>query len=119
MKKFLFLSMLLASFSLFAQTKSYTITDSWCGEIDPFLIGDACILTIHESQNKPSHYVIINLDDIFSRYTDVEDFTGMTFVADLAMMEKADREVRRYLSRWFTLTRANKTLYGGEFEIIR
>jgi hypothetical protein len=118
MKKFLLLSMMLASYSLFAQTKSFTITDSWCGEIDPFLIGDACILTIQESPEMHSHYVIINLDDMFSRYPDVEDFKGMTLVADLQMMEKAEREVRRYLSRWFTITRANKTLYGGEFEIL-
>ncbi len=118
MKKFLVLSMLLASFSLFAQTKSFKITDSWCGEIDPFLIGDACVLTIQESPEKNSHYVIINLDDMSSRYPDVEELTGMTFVADLKQMEKTEPEVRRYLSRWFTITRANKTLYGGEFEIL-
>jgi hypothetical protein len=116
MRAILFGLMFLLSTGVIAQVKTFTITNTICGEIDPFLIGDACILQVKETSTSQSHLVIIDLDLIVEHYSGVHNFTGMFFTADLDLMRRADTETRKYLARWYSINRQVLVVHTYDYQ---
>lgn len=65
MKSLLTLLITIAAFSSYADT--YRLKDSLCGEIDPFIIGDACVLVF---ESKQKEIVLISNEDFMESVAD-------------------------------------------------
>lgn len=59
--KFILTSLLLASFNLYASKTTLRVTESYCGEINPLAIGDACI--VQASSEKRNYALIVDIDE--------------------------------------------------------
>lgn len=67
MKYFLFISLLMTS-TLFAKTLDLRVEKFICGEIDPYIIGDACVL--YAADQKEVYGLIIEIDDYFETFSE-------------------------------------------------
>src|SRR5690606_14286703 len=99
MKSAIALALVLLTSSLFADT--YRLKDSLCGEIDPFVIGDACVVVL---ENKAEELVIV---------MDQSDFVQAEFYdLDKSFVSRVDRETareyRQVLDRNLTFRRGAK-----------
>jgi hypothetical protein len=67
MKYFLFISLLMTS-TLFAKTLDLRVEKYICGEIDPYIIGDACVL--YAADDKEVYGLIIEIEDYLETFTE-------------------------------------------------
>jgi hypothetical protein len=86
MKKLLIVLSVLGSFSAFA-TKA-TVDDAFCGEIDPFVVGDACIVQL--STSKGSKIALVFPDyELEEKIGDsAETLNGQIVDVDFSLAEK-------------------------------
>ena len=111
MKKLLIALALLSSFTIQASTVKATINEVVCGEMDPFVIGDACILfsTDNETGNKIG-LVYSDYDWAYEHASDLNNYdvlNGRSFKADNCETFKnydAIRELKDYNSDYFYLS---------------
>ncbi len=90
MKNIITLIALMFSLEAFSSVQGYWIESSFCGEVDPFAVGDACVLEI---ANEKSHMVIITdfeLTDMAE--VSAEDLDSMDVVLDKKHLKKASKK---------------------------
>lgn len=89
-------------FSLSSLTGTYRLKDSLCGEVDPFVIGDACVLVL---ENKKDELVVITSDEF-------EHEIGSFIEIDKNQLTPASkdeaREYRAVVARHLSLRRGAK-----------
>lgn len=106
MKSAIALALILVTSSLYADT--YRLKDSLCGEIDPFVIGDACVLTLENKQEE----IVLVTDEDFMYQNDGEINAGDFFELDKTFITAASRntarEYRSVLEGHFSFRRGAK-----------
>jgi hypothetical protein len=77
MKLFLATLMALVSFNSFSFTG--TITNAFCAEMDPFVVGDACLISYKDKKEVVRH-VLFDFDDFYTVFSedDINDMKGDT-----------------------------------------
>lgn len=98
--------------SISASAEQYRLKDSLCGEIDPFVIGDACVLVL---ENKGTESVLITDVDFMVSLSEKELIKGEFFDLDLKAVEAVDKktanQMKQVLTRSMNLTRKAKFFY--------
>lgn len=80
----------LTCFSAYSAEHGYWVEDSLCGEIDPFAIGDACVVEV--ANHKENFVIILELDFVIDQL-DGEVPKGTTLILEKKGLKKATREV--------------------------
>lgn len=62
------------------------VLDTFCGEMDPFAVGDICILNIETTEAKKLA-ILIDFDQFIMTYND-EELLGKTVMIDIDSLEK-------------------------------
>ncbi len=110
MKTLLILLSLLVSIS--ADAEQFRLKDSLCGEIDPFIIGDACVLVL---ENKGKESVLISDVDFMVSLSEKDLTNGDFFDLDLQAIEAVDKktanQMNQVLYRSMNLSRKAKFFY--------
>lgn len=107
MKSALLLLVLLAITSA-AYADVYRVKDGLCGEIDPFVIGDACVFTL---ENKNEELVLITDEDfLYEQEVEIEagDFVELDKTAISQITDETLRQVRSVLGRHLNYRRGTK-----------
>tara|TARA_R110000868_G_scaffold242548_1_gene498073 strand:- start:41779 stop:42549 length:771 start_codon:yes stop_codon:yes gene_type:complete len=108
----LLLTITLSLFSLVTLADSYRLKDSLCGEIDPFVIGDACVLSL---EARGQHYILIADEDFMVSLAEKELVSGDIYElkasAIAAVSQREDRLMRQALERTMQFTKKTKFFY--------
>jgi hypothetical protein len=107
MKLLLMAAALSYSITGFSGTFNAKVDDTMCGEIDPFVIGDACILQLTQENGKRLG-LVFDFDDFMNRFTEYE-LNGKRVKIDdrfISKITESDviRELQDYSSDYFYMT---------------
>lgn len=98
--------------SISASAEQFRLKDSLCGEIDPFVIGDACVLVL---ENKGKESVLITDVDFMVSLSEKELTQGQFFDLDFKAVEAVDKktskQMKQILTRSMNLSRKAKFFY--------
>ncbi len=92
MKALIILSTLFLSLSAYADR--YRLKDSLCGEIDPFVIGDACVVVL---EKKGVETVLITDEDFMVQMSEKELNKGDFFNLDHSSIEAVDKKTSKLM----------------------
>tara|TARA_R110000868_G_scaffold248282_6_gene504674 strand:+ start:2640 stop:3410 length:771 start_codon:yes stop_codon:yes gene_type:complete len=110
MKLFIALTITLLSFSSFAQ--DYRLKESLCGEIDPYVIGDACVLSL---EARGQHFILIADEDFMVSLAEKELESGSIYnliqSAITPVSAKEDRLMRQALGRSIYFNKKTKFFF--------
>lgn len=89
---------LIFSLEAFSASQTYRIVSGLCGEMDPFAVGDACVLEL--SHEKKEHfYVITDFDLPMIEGVDGEKLDRYKVRLDKSNLSKATKSEREALDR--------------------
>ncbi|MBH48111.1 MAG: hypothetical protein CME71_08070 [Halobacteriovorax sp.] len=110
MKLLIALSFTLLTLSTYAD--SFRLKDSLCGEIDPFVIGDACVLSL---EARGQHYILIADVDFMVSLAEKELVRGDVYELEqgaiAAVSQREDRLMRQALTRSIKFDKKTKFFY--------
>jgi hypothetical protein len=102
---------LLTVFSTLSFAKTYRVNDLFCGEVDPFIVGDACLLSLENGMDRK---VVVYDFDLFTNEAVLEQIQTGSFVElDLDSLTRLEREEVIDEIRFFSSVKKNQ-IYEGD-----
>lgn len=97
--KNLFLTLgLILSYDAFSATQTYRINSGLCGEMDPFAVGDACVLEL-SNEKKEHFYIITDFDLPMIEGVNSEELDRYKIRLDKGDLTRATKSEREALDR--------------------
>lgn len=98
---FIILSMLFISQFSYAEIIKIRVTDHICGEIDPFVIGDACL--IQGSSEKRNYALIIDMDEYYYSALAEAEVHDVITLDDIYLERRTDNDTINELNDYFNI----------------
>ena len=99
---FIILSTLLISQFSYAEIIKIRVTDHICGEIDPFVIGDACL--IQGSSEKRNYALIIDMDEYYYSALADADVHDVITLDDTYLERRTDHDTVNEINDYFNIS---------------
>ena len=100
-KTLLALSLLIFAITAQATTFNATIDDIWCGEMDPFAIGDVCVVFVTKEKGNSKLGILFDFDAFLEENDEYEIMIGRKATINSATYSKIrDREIIDILKRF-------------------
>lgn len=99
---FIILSALLFSQFSYAELIKMRVTDHICGEIDPFVIGDACL--IQGSSEKRNYALVIDMDEYYYSALSETEINDIITIDDTYLEKRSDYDTINEINDYFDIT---------------